>query len=65
MGDMRRMREVLQFTPQYTPEETVREFSSQQRVRKLLRKKNADALDEDRLRDTIQRRRRMRARENG
>jgi UDP-glucose 4-epimerase len=65
MGDMRRMREVLQFTPQYTPEETVREFSSQQRVRKLLRKKNADALDEDRLRDTIRRRRRMRARENG
>jgi UDP-glucose 4-epimerase len=63
MGDMSRMREVLGFTPQYTPEETVREFSSQQRVRKLMGKKSAETLDEDRLRDTIHRRKRMRERE--
>lgn len=62
LGDMQKMREELQFTPQYTPEETVRELASQQRIRKLFGKKNAQALDEDRLRDTIQRRKRARAR---
>lgn len=62
MGDMQKMRDELQFTPQYTPEETVRELASQQRIRKLLGKKSAEALDEDRLRDTIDRRKRARAR---
>jgi hypothetical protein len=62
MGDMARMRDVLQFTPQYSPEETVRELASQQRVRKLLGKKSAAALEQDRLRDTIERRKRMRTR---
>jgi UDP-glucose 4-epimerase len=62
MGDMTRMREVLQFTPQYSPEETVRELASQQRVRRLLGKKSAAALEHVRLRDTIERRKRMRAR---
>ncbi len=62
MGDMQKMRDELQFTPQYTPEETVRELASQQRLRKLFGKKSADALDEDRLRDTIQRRKRARTR---
>lgn len=63
MGDMARMRDVLHFTPQYTPEETVREFSSQQRVRKLLGKKSRAAYEQDRLRDTIQRRKRLRERD--
>lgn len=62
MGDMQKMRDELQFTPQYTPEETVREIAAQQRVRKLFGKKSAQALEEDRLRDTIQRRKRARAR---
>jgi UDP-glucose 4-epimerase len=61
MGDMARMRDVLGFTPQYTPEETVREFSAQRRGRKWLGKRNADALDQDLLRDTIERRKRTRA----
>lgn len=65
MGDMTRMRDVLQFTPQYTPEETVREFSAQQRVRKLLGKKSRETFEQDRLRDTIQRRKRLREREGG
>jgi UDP-glucose 4-epimerase len=65
MGDMQKMRDELQFTPQYTPEETVRELASQQRLRKLFGKKSADALDEDRLRDTIQRRKRARTRHAG
>jgi UDP-glucose 4-epimerase len=63
MGDMTRMRDVLQFTPQYTPEETVREFSAQQRVRKLFGKKSRELFEQDRLRDTIQRRKRLRERE--
>ncbi|MBI4675571.1 MAG: NAD-dependent epimerase/dehydratase family protein [Chloroflexi bacterium] len=63
MGDMTKMRDVLQFTPQYTPEETVREFSSQQRVRKLLGKKSREAFEQNRLRDTLQRRKRSRERE--
>jgi UDP-glucose 4-epimerase len=62
MGDMQRMRDELDFTPQFTPEESVRELASQQRLRKLFGKKNADALDEDRLRDVIQRRKRTRSR---
>ena len=61
MGDMQKMRDELGFTPQYTPEETVRELAPQQRVRKLFGKKNAAALDENRLRDTIERRKRARA----
>ena len=66
MGDMARMRDVLQFTPHYTPEETVREFSAQQRVRRLLGKKSREAFEQDRLRDTIQRRKRLRERgQNG
>ncbi|MDL1895885.1 NAD-dependent epimerase/dehydratase family protein [Anaerolineae bacterium CFX7] len=65
MGDMQRMRDVLQFTPQYTPEETVREFSAQQRVRKLLGKKSRETFEQDRLRDTIQRRKRLRERGGG
>lgn len=62
MGDMQKMRDELNFTPQFTPEETVRELASSQRVRKLFGKKNSEALEEDRLRDTIQRRKRARAR---
>lgn len=62
MGDMRKMRDELGFAPQYTPEEAARELAPQQRVRKLFRKKNADALDENRLRETIERRKRTRER---
>lgn len=63
MGDMTRMRDVLQFAPQFTPEETMREFSAQQRVRKLLGKKSRELFEQDRLRDTLQRRRRLRERD--
>jgi UDP-glucose 4-epimerase len=65
MGEMTRMRDVLQFTPQYTPEETVREFSAQQRVQRLLGKRSRESFEQDRLRDTIQRRKRLREREGG
>lgn len=63
MGDMTKMRDELQFTPQFTPEETVRAFAATQRTRKLLGKKGAAAMDENLLRDTIERRKRVRARQ--
>lgn len=65
MGDMQLMRDELGFTPQYSPEETARELASQQRVRKVFGKKGAEALDQDRLRDTLERRKRARARQGG
>lgn len=61
MGDMTRMSQVMNFVPHYTPEETVREFAAQQRTHKLLGKKAADEYEEERLRDTLARRKRARA----
>ncbi len=63
VGDLARMREELQFVPRYTAEETLREFAGKQRVRKYMPEAAALAYDEDRLRDTIERRRRMRNQE--
>lgn len=60
VGDLRRMREDLGFTPQYTSEETLREFAAQQRLRQYMPESAALAFDEARLRDTIERRRRAR-----
>lgn len=61
MGDMQKMRDELGFAPQFTPEESARELASTRRARKLFGKKNLQALEEDRLRDTIQRRKRARS----
>lgn len=60
VGDLRRMREELDFTPQYTAEEALREFAAQQRLRQYLPEESALAFDEQRLRDTIERRKRAR-----
>jgi UDP-glucose 4-epimerase len=60
IGDLRRMRTELEFTPQYTSEETLREFAAQQRLRQYMPEAAAMAFDEQRLRDTIERRRRAR-----
>lgn len=60
VGDLRRMREEMEFTPQYTAEEALREFAAQQRMRQYLPEASALAFDEQRLRDTIERRRRAR-----
>ncbi len=60
VGDLRRMRTELEFTPQYTSEETLREFAAQQRLRQYMPEAAALAFDEQRLRDTIERRRRAR-----
>lgn len=60
VGDLARMHEEFQFVPQYTAEETLREFASQQRLRKYMPESMTRALDEEMLRDTIERRRRTR-----
>lgn len=63
VGDLRKMREELEFTPQYTSEETLREFAAQQRLRQYVPESAALAFDEARLRDTIERRRARHAQE--
>ncbi len=60
VGDLTRMRTVLSFTPTYTAEETLREFATQQRMRRYW--PGAAERDEEQLRDTLERRRRTRAR---
>jgi UDP-glucose 4-epimerase len=61
VGDLHRMRTALKFVPQYTAEEALREFASQQRLRRYLPESMARAYDEERLRDTLERRRRARS----
>jgi UDP-glucose 4-epimerase len=60
VGDLRKMREELAFTPQYAADEALREFAAQQRLRQYLPEESALAFDEQRLRDTIERRKRAR-----
>lgn len=60
VGDLHKMRQELEFVPHYTAEETLREFAAQQRIRQYLPESAALAYDEGRLRDTIERRRRVR-----
>ncbi len=58
VGDLEKMRTELEFTPQYTAQETLREFAAQQRLHQYLPETVAREYDKDRLRDTIERRRR-------
>jgi UDP-glucose 4-epimerase len=60
VGDLAKMREELGYVPQYTAEEALREFAGEQRLRRYLPESVAMAYDEERLRDTIERRRRAR-----
>lgn len=60
VGDLERMRQELQFTPAYTAEEILREFSRRRRRRPLRMEKATLAYDEQRLRDTLERRSRQR-----
>lgn len=65
VGDLTRMREVLGFYPRYTAEEALREFAGKQRLRRYQPEARARAHDEERLRDTIERRRRARLHQTG
>jgi UDP-glucose 4-epimerase len=60
IADLTRMREEMGFIPAYTADEALREFAGQLRLKKY-KPENPDlAFDEERLRDTIERRRRLR-----
>jgi len=58
--DLARMREEMGFIPAYTAEESLREFAGQLRLKKFKPEQIDIAYDEERLRDTIERRRRQR-----
>jgi UDP-glucose 4-epimerase len=60
VADLQKMRQELKFVPQYTADEALREFAAQQRLRSYLPASAARAYDEERLRDTLERRRRAR-----
>lgn len=60
VGDLTRMHNGLGFTPQYTAEEALREVAGEQRLRGYMPESVALAYDEERLRDTLERRRRAR-----
>jgi UDP-glucose 4-epimerase len=61
VGDLEKMRQEFGFAPSYTAAEALREFAARQRVRQYLPESAALAFDEERLRDTIERRRRERS----
>jgi len=63
VADLERMRADLGFVPRYTAEEVLREFAGQQRLRRYMPESAALAYDEERLRDTLERRRRVRVRQ--
>jgi len=63
VGDLGKMSEELNFTPAYTAEEALREFASQQRMQRFMPEDAIQAYDEERLKDTLKRRRRRSARE--
>jgi UDP-glucose 4-epimerase len=64
VGDLTKMRNELGFVPQYTAEEALREFAGEQRLRRYMPESAVLAYDEERLRDTLERRRRAREIDN-
>jgi UDP-glucose 4-epimerase len=65
VADLHKMRHELKFVPQYTADEALREFAAQQRLRSYLPESAVRAYDEERLRDTLERRRRAREQTGG
>ncbi len=60
VGDLQRMHEILNFTPQFSAEDALRDFASQQRV-SVYKPASGDSPDEEeRLKDTIEHRSRLR-----
>jgi UDP-glucose 4-epimerase len=60
VADLKKMRETLRFTPRYSAVDTLQEFAARQRVRLYTPEAAARNYDEERLRGTIERRRRAR-----
>ena len=61
VADLAKMRHVLGFTPRYTSVEALREFAGRKRPQQFGPESPGLAYDEERLRDTIERRRRSRS----
>ncbi len=62
VGDLHKMHAELQFTPEYTADQTAREFAEERRLSEYVPASAARVFDEERLRDTLNRRARSRAR---
>jgi UDP-glucose 4-epimerase len=60
VGDLCKMREILEFVPAYSAASALREFTARRRLRKYTGDRAGLAQDEELLRDTIERRRRAR-----
>jgi UDP-glucose 4-epimerase len=63
VGDLTKMHDELGFAPLYTAEEALREFAGQRRIHRYTPQAAALTFDEERLRDTIERRRRAQERQ--
>lgn len=63
VGDLTKMRAEFGFVPRFTAEEVLREFAGQQRMQRFMPQSTVLTLDEQRLRDTLERRRRDRVRQ--
>lgn len=61
VGDLAKMRQVLGYVPRYTAVEALREFAGRKRLEQFGPESPSLAYDEERLRDTIERRRRARS----
>ena len=61
VGDLAKMRNVLGFSPRYTASEALREFAGRKRLEQFGPESPGLGYDEERLRDTIERRRRARS----
>ncbi len=61
VGDLTKMRYVMGFAPRYTAAEALREFAGRKRLEQLGPASPGLEYDEERLRDTLERRRRARA----
>jgi UDP-glucose 4-epimerase len=60
VADLRQMREELCFNPKYAAEEAIREFAGYLRMQPYITEKANRSFDQERLRDTIDRRNRSR-----
>ena len=65
VADLKMMREEMQFEPSYTAVEALKEYSATKRVGKYSPISTSLALDEERLRTTLERRRREKERRSG
>jgi len=64
VGDLQRMRDELTFMPKYTAEEALREYAGHLRMKAYPREASDLAYDEERLHDTIERRKRIHTKMN-